>query len=150
MLTETFDIVEANLRDLGELRKLEKDCFEVDAWPLVDLIAVLSFPGIVRLKAVIDGKMAGIIAGDLRRSADTAWIVTLGVRPMYRRLGIARRLLRECEQRLPVQKYRLSVRRSNWPALALYESEGYQQVDVWHHYYIDDEDGLVLEKINTP
>ena len=147
-MTGNIEIFEANLKDLGEIRRFEKECFGVDAWPLVDLIAMLVFPGIVRLKAVADGLLVGVVAGDVRRSQNRAWIVTLGVRPEYRRKGIARMLLRECEKRLAASTIRLSVRRSNLAAISLYEKEGYRQVDVWEKYYVDREDALVLEKIN--
>jgi len=140
--------MKASLRDLGDLRRFEKECFGVDAWPLVDLLAMLLFPGIIRLKAVSNDCLAGVIAGDLRREQNLAWIVTLGVRPEFRRQGIARALLHACENGLPVKNIRLSVRRSNWPAIQLYENEGYRQVDVWKKYYVDGEDALVLEKIN--
>jgi ribosomal-protein-alanine N-acetyltransferase len=145
-LTSEFEIVEANLRDLGELRRLERECFELDAWPLIDLIAVLIFPGIVRLKAVVNGKMAGFVASDLRRGEDLAWIVTIGVLPAFRHRGIARGLMHACEARLTAQRIRLSVRRSNLPAIELYHNESYTQVDVWGNYYADGEDALILEK----
>jgi len=145
-LTNDFEIVEANLRDLGDLRRLERACFELDAWPLFDLIAVLSFPGIVRLKAVVHGKMAGFVASDLRRAQDLAWIVTIGVMPEFRRMGIARELMHACESRLHVKVIRLSVRRSNQAAIELYQAEGYTQVDIWGNYYVGGEDALILEK----
>ena len=145
-LTSEFDIVEANLRDLGELRKLERECFELDAWPLIDLVAVLTFPGIIRLKAVVDGKMVGFVASDLRRGQDLAWIVTIGVLPAFRRRGIARELMYACEARLTAKRIRLSVRRNNLPAIELYQTEGYAQVDIWGNYYADGEDALILEK----
>lgn len=146
-MPDEFEIVTPTLRDLGELRRFENACFGVDAWPLVDLIAMLTFPGIIRLKAVAGSKMAGVIASDLRRGQNLAWIITLGVLPEFRRQGLARMLLRACENRVSVQRIRLSVRRSNWPALSLYQEEGYRQVDTWEKYYVDGEDALVLEKI---
>jgi hypothetical protein len=39
-----MEIVKASLRDLNALRKLEQISFDKDAWPLFDLIAVLTFP----------------------------------------------------------------------------------------------------------
>ena len=90
--------------------------------------------------------MAGFVATDLRRGQDLAWIVTIGVMPEFRRKGIARELLHACEARLKVKAIRLSVRRSNQPAIELYQGEGYTQVDVWGNYYIGGEDALILEK----
>jgi len=68
------------------------------------------------------------------------------VLPSYRRLGIAAALLEQCERDLRLPSIRLSVRRSNEPALALYRKFGYQMVDVWRRYYHSGEDALVLEK----
>jgi ribosomal protein S18 acetylase RimI-like enzyme len=48
---------------------------------------------------------------------------------------------------LKVASMKLTVRMSNQAALALYEKEGYQTVDVWKGYYSDGEDGVVMEKI---
>lgn len=143
---QTFQLAQATWRDLNELRRLEAICFAQDAWPMIDLLAVLTWPKIVRLKAVVDGKMAGFIAGDPRGREGLGWIATLGVLPEYRRMGIAETLLTRCEEGLSLPRIRLSVRRSNAPALALYRKAGYTPVDVWRSYYAGGEDALVLEK----
>ncbi|MEA2008691.1 MAG: GNAT family N-acetyltransferase [Chloroflexota bacterium] len=140
------EIVPATWRDMPALQRLEKVCFTEDSWPIWDILGVLSFPGVVRLKAVVDGQLVGFIAGDERRSSHLAWIVTLGVLPPYRRQGIGRALLIECEAQVSIPAIRLSVRRSNEAALRLYKEFGYQQIDVWANYYVGKEDALVLEK----
>ncbi len=137
----------ANWRDLGGLRQLEKICFPVDAWPLLDLIGVLSLPNVVRLKAVISDQMIGFVAGE-KKSSDLGWIATIGVLPEYRRQGIAAALLTECETRLEVSRIRLNVRLGNTRAIQLYEGFGYQRVDIWPKYYQDGTDALVFEKLN--
>jgi ribosomal protein S18 acetylase RimI-like enzyme len=139
-------IVPAAWRDFKGLRQLEKECFPIDAWPLLDLISVLSFPNIIRLKAVINDQIVGFIAGDLRPSKDMAWIATIGVLPKYQRRGIASALLRACEQQLNVRRIRLSVRVKNSPAIRLYEGFGYTQVGRWIEYYQDGSDAIVFEK----
>jgi ribosomal-protein-alanine N-acetyltransferase len=141
-----FQIVHATWHDLNDLRKLEEICFADDSWPLFDLIGVLTLPNIVRLKAVVNGKMAGFVAGDPQSRENLGWISTLGVFPQYRRLGIAEALLTHCEEKLNFPRIRLSVRRSNEPALKLYRKASYQMVDVWRNYYHNGEDALVLEK----
>jgi ribosomal-protein-alanine N-acetyltransferase len=141
-----MDILPASLRDLGALRRIEQACFPKDAWPLLDLMAVLTFPEVVRLKAVQDGKMVGFIAGDPRRDEGMAWIATLGVLPEYRRQGIARLLLQECEKHLHSTRLRLCVRLENQAAIRLYEQEGYLTVGTWTKYYNDGGDALVMEK----
>jgi ribosomal protein S18 acetylase RimI-like enzyme len=144
-----MDILPANLRDLGALRHIEQACFPKDAWPLLDLMAVLTWSDVIRLKAVVDGRMVGFIAGDLRRSQGTAWIATLGVLPEYRRQGIARTLLRECERRLNSERLRLCVRLDNAGAIRLYEQEGYVRAGTWTKYYNDGGDALVMEKFQA-
>lgn len=141
-----FQVEHAGWQDLNDLRKLEDICFGEDSWPLWDLIAVLTLPKIIRLKAMVDGKMAGFIAGDPHTHEKVGWIATLGVLPQYRRLGIAAALLSACEQELNLPNLRLSVRRSNEPALGLYRKFGYEVIDVWRSYYHSGEDALVLEK----
>ena len=136
----------ATWRDLNSLRNLEKVCFPLDVWPLWDMVGVLTFPGVVRLKATRDGELAGFIAADIRRSENSAWISTLGVLPAFRRQGLATTLLRACEAQLQVPRIRLSVRASNLAALRLYSQFGYKQQGIWSEYYSDGEDAWVLEK----
>jgi ribosomal protein S18 acetylase RimI-like enzyme len=141
-----MEIIPATLRDLNALRRLEHICFEKDSWPLFDLIAVLSFPDVVRLKAVEDNKMVGFIAGDPRPSQGFSWIATIAVLPDYRRKGIGRALLNACEAQLRTPRLRLSVRATNQSAITLYEQEGYRTMDIWKAYYNDGENAIVMEK----
>ena len=144
--TMQYRIQTANWRDLGALRTLEQECFPIDAWPLFDLIGVLSFPSVVRLKAVLGDKLIGFIAGDRRSSQNLAWIATIGVRPAYQRQGIASALLLACETQLQVARVRLSVRVGNLPAINLYQGHGYRRVGYWPEYYQDKSDAIVFEK----
>jgi ribosomal-protein-alanine N-acetyltransferase len=132
----------ATWRDLNALRHLEKVCFPQDAWPLLDLISVLTLPNVVRLKATLDGKLVGIIVGDVRPAKKMAWIATIGVLPEYRGKGIGT----ACEERLKATLVRLNVRISNQAAIRLYKKYGYQRAGIWPSYYRDDEDALIMEK----
>jgi ribosomal-protein-alanine N-acetyltransferase len=141
-----YTITPANWRNLFALNTLEKLCFKEDAWPLIELMGVLTFPNVVRLQAIVADEMVGFIAGDPRKNEKTGWILMLGVHPQWRRKGIAKDLLTLCEQEMKMPRVKLTVRRSNEPALKLYENLGYQQVDIWSKYYRNSEDGLVFEK----
>jgi len=136
----------ASLRDLGALRHVEQICFPKDAWPLMDLIGVLTFPGVVRLKAVNGKQMVGFIAGDIRRLEGVAWIATVAVLPEFRSRGIGAALLQACEAQISVNRIRLCVRPSNDVAIRLYERFGYTKVGEWTRYYQDGESALVMEK----
>lgn len=144
---DSFAILSASLWDLGALYFLEHACFQQDAWPLPDLVAVLVVPGVIRLKAVHGRKMIGFVAADPHPAEGFAWIATLAVHPQFRRQGIGRRLLLACEARLNVARARLTVRQSNQTAIRLYESAGYRIVDSIPGYYRDGEAAWVMEKV---
>jgi ribosomal protein S18 acetylase RimI-like enzyme len=142
-----MEILPASIRDLGPLRHVEQACFPKDAWPLLDLLAVLTWPDIVRFKAVENEQMVGFIAGDPRPSDRLAWIATIGVLPEYQHRGIGRALLEACEKKLNQPRIRLCVRTSNEGAIEMYKRAGYLSIDTWREYYNDKENALVMEKI---
>jgi ribosomal protein S18 acetylase RimI-like enzyme len=141
-----MEIIKASILDLNALRKLEQGSFAKDAWPLFDLIAVLTFPDVIRLKAMEDGQMVGFVGGDPRPRDGWGWIATIAVDPRYRRRGIGSALLHACENKLGVPRSRLTVRISNQVAISMYQKEGYITTDIWKSYYSDGEDGMVMEK----
>ena len=141
-----MNILPASLLDFGTLQQIERACFDKDRWPLLDLMAVLTFPAVVRLKAIVDGRMVGFVAGDQRDSQGFSWIATIAVLPTYQRQGIGLVLLRACESKLTTPRVRLCVRTDNGGAIRMYEQEGYQRVDIWRGYYKDLADALVMEK----
>jgi ribosomal protein S18 acetylase RimI-like enzyme len=140
-------IESATWRDLKDLFQLEKVCFQLDAWPLLDILGVLTIPQVIRLKAVDQEILVGFIAVDLRRSQKTAWIATLAVLPAYRKSGIGSTMLQICEGEVNLPRIRLSVRQSNQPAIQLYQKHGYQQIEVWKKYYKGGDNALVFEKV---
>lgn len=79
---------------------------------------------------------------------DDLHILNLAVRPRARRRGLARRLLGivlDIGARRGVQTAWLEVRQSNWEALELYRSVGFETVSVRRDYYGSPrEDALVL------
>ncbi len=141
-----MEILPASLLDLGALNRLEHACFDKDAWSFLDLVAVLTFPDVIRLKAVEDSQMIGFVAGDPRPAEGFSWIATIGVLVEYRRRGIGRDLLRACEAQLKTPRIRLSVRQSNGGAIRLYQLEGYRHIDTWQAYYNDGEAAIIMEK----
>lgn len=137
----------ANVFDISTLNQLEKICFPQDAWPLIDLVSCLTFPGVLRFKAVEDGQMVGFVAADDREATHTAWIATLCVHPDHQRKGFAKMLLEQIENRVKSPYIRLCVRPNNTAAIKLYEDRGYVEIDTWKKYYNDGTDALVMEKL---
>lgn len=143
----TLPITPTSLGDLWRLRQLEKLTFSrEDAWPLVELLFVLVSPHIVRLKVDYDNQMIAFVAGDTRLNQGAGWIITLGVAPDWRLIGLGERLLAAAEQAMHMPALRLTVRASNQAAIALYQKAGYHQVGVSSRYYVGGEDGLIFEK----
>jgi ribosomal-protein-alanine N-acetyltransferase len=140
------EILLATWHDFNAVRRLEKVCFPMDAWPFWDIIGVLTLPDVLRMKAEIDGELVGFIAVDLRNRENLAWIAVVGVLPSYRRQGIAKALIKASETRLTVPYLRLSVRASNQAAQKLYEQLGYEAFDRWPRYYVGGEDAIVMQK----
>lgn len=137
----------ANLWDLNGVRQLEHLSFELDAWPLIEMIGVLSLPSIERWKAMDGDTLVGFVAADIRRREYLAWIATIAVHPGYRGRGIGGRLMEIAEERSGMPRMRLSVRASNRAAQKLYQTRGYTQYDVWPRYYAGGEDAIVMEKL---
>jgi [ribosomal protein S18]-alanine N-acetyltransferase len=142
-------IIPASLRDIRDVHALEKACFGPDAWGYFELFFTLITPWNANLKAVVDGKLAGLVVGEPRPTEGIGWIATIGVHPHFQRRGIGQALLAAAEAALPQNVIKLTVRRSNAGAIALYQKFGYQRVNVWQGYYAGGEDGLVMEKSKT-
>jgi len=141
-------LARAGLRDLAAVLEIERRCFAGDAWPLLDVIGVLAWPEVVRLKAVTQGRVVGFVAADPNHHGDAAMIATLAVLPEYRRQRIAWRLLEACEAMLKAGRICLTVRADNTSAQQLYEAFGYRITGSVARYYSDGAAGIAMEKAN--
>ncbi len=152
VFAEDCAITRASLMDLAGIWRLERACFNRDAYDLVTLLTMTLTPRLANLKVVADGRLIGYSASDLRSREGTGWIVTIGVHPAHQGRGIGARLLASSEDamRPTMRCARLTVRRSNARAIHLYERGGYKWITTYTRYYADGEDGLVMEKILTP
>jgi ribosomal protein S18 acetylase RimI-like enzyme len=137
----------ATWRDFRSIYALEKICFHRDAWPWIDVLAALTFPETVRMKAVIGEEVVGFVFGDRRRRQKVGWIASIGVHPDMRRKGIGYLLLEACEKEVETPRIRLALRPSNLGAKQLYLKAGYVEVDHWDRYYANGEDAIIMEKI---
>ena len=66
---------------------------------------------------------------------DEAEVIDIRVADTHRRQGLGERLLRESLAALSVRSVFLDVRRTNSPAVTMYEKMGFLQVGVRHNYY---------------
>ena len=145
------EIVRATWRDAWTLSQLDRAWFPpADAFGWLNYLSLLIWPGVAALKAVAGERIVGFVAGDPRRRQGFAIIVTLGVDPAWRRRGTGERLMRECEARFDLLRFRLQVRKSNAAAIRLYRRLGYTILGDLPHYYGDGEDGYLMEKAKPP
>jgi ribosomal-protein-alanine N-acetyltransferase len=148
--SQSFAVTRSGLFDVLAVWRLNRACFPKDAYDLITLFNMALMPRLVRLKAVVDGQIAGYVAGEINQREGCGWIITIGVHPDYTSRGIGAALLSEAERALGSARVRLTVRRSNDRAISLYKRCGYAWVSTYMRYYHDGEDGLVMEKAITP
>jgi ribosomal-protein-alanine N-acetyltransferase len=141
------EIRPAGWRDWPGVFALERACFGPDAWGPIEIFFALAGRA-VRFKAVSGERLVGFVMGDPQPSQGFSWIATIGVHPEFQRRGIAARLLAAAEAALTTPRIRLTVRRSNVGAIALYQKSGYRSTEVLDHYYAGGEAGMVMEKQN--
>ena len=96
--------------------------------------------------AELDGQVVGMIVVWL--IGDEAHVANLATHPVFRRRGIAKRLLSHALQQLVQEGARssfLEVRESNLAAQAMYRKFGYMETGRRRRYYRDnDEDALLM------
>ena len=93
-------------------------------------------PTVRGLRAAQGGEPAGLVL--LQQAADEAEILTIAVRPGFRRLGIARGLLADAIRAVATSgaaRLLLEVASDNAPALALYAGAGFETVGCRTRYY---------------
>lgn len=144
--SRAYTIARASLWDVLAIQRLEKAAFPRDAYDLVALFDVLITSRHYSLKAIMGERTVGFVAGELERREQVGWIVTLVVHPDVQGQGIGGKLLTSAEEILAQPMMKLTVRRSNTRAIALYERMGYHFRNAIYHYYNDGEDGLLMEK----
>ncbi|MBS7252312.1 MAG: GNAT family N-acetyltransferase [Candidatus Freyarchaeota archaeon] len=139
----------AEAKDIEVLNEIEKECFAEQAFPKRFLKYLILYPNSIFLKARIDGKIVGFIAGVLQSPQRVGRIYTLDVKPEFRRRGIASKLLQTLEVEFKNRGIAFSileVEATNTAALVLYQKFGYRPVRVLKNYYGKNRHGLQMVK----
>jgi ribosomal protein S18 acetylase RimI-like enzyme len=122
-------------------------CF-IDPWPGQFFISELFAPGRFH-RVMVDP------AGELVAYLFAAWqyldlhVLKVATLPQHRREGLARSLMEMAENHVLENggdTITLEVRSSNAVAIAMYEALGYSLAGRRTHYYVDDEDALIMTK----
>ncbi len=126
---------------LNDLENLHKLCFPNKPWSATD------FADLKKSGCDIIASQNGFIVW--RVVADEAEIITVGVHPNARRIGIASAMLVLAEndaKKRGAKKIFLEVAENNTPARVMYKNNGYTQIGVRPKYY-DGIDAILMEKI---
>ncbi|HKY93770.1 MAG TPA: GNAT family N-acetyltransferase [Kiloniellales bacterium] len=132
--------------DLEALACLHAECFPEAPWSRGELALLLAQPETAAFLAEGEGGLQGFIL--LRRAAEEAEVLSLGVAHRARRRGLASRLLAAGRAWLGsgTERLFLEVAAGNAAALALYRSLGFRAVGRRDKYYADGSDALVLRR----
>ena len=129
------------------IAELEKVCFN-DPWSVNSIVSELNNQLSLWLVAVEDGTVAGYVGS--QSVLGWADMMNIAVAPDFRRRGIGERLILELIERLKANDVvclTLEVRKSNEPAIALYQKLGFAEVGCRPNYYRNPkEDALILRK----
>lgn len=143
-------IEDASLKYLDKMVEIEKQCFTSEAFSRQQISYLLTDYNTISLVAKSNNEIAGFIILQLEEQSDTDFghIITLNVSSDFRRMGVAQKMLRECEVLLRsrgISECRLEVRQDNHAAIKLYKQLGYLEVGVLERYY-GKKHGLYLKK----
>lgn len=141
----------ATPRILDIFFKIERQCFNEEAFTRQQIAYLLVDYNTVALTAKIAGEVAGFVIAQIDTDSCTEFghIVTLNVAPSFRRRGVATRLLCEMENLLRgrgISECRLEVREDNHSAIKLYYKLGYGAIGKLERYY-GRKHGLYLKKV---
>lgn len=138
--------------DLAPIVALERACF-THPWAVHQLreaVAAESSGGVLTLQAPTAGGQEVVAYCVVQLVADELSIHTLAVAPAWRRRGLGRWLLERALHagaRLGAATAFLEVRQSNWGALGLYRSLGFEVISSRKGYYEGPrEDAFVLRR----
>lgn len=144
-------IESATIRLLNKLFEIEQECFDQEAFTKQQISYLLTDYNTIALVAKINNDIAGFIIAQVEVEENTEFghIITINITPNFRRKGIAKKLLRETENRLRqkgINECRLEVREDNNAAIKLYQTSSYQTIGKIEKYY-NKKHGLYLKKI---
>ncbi len=141
-----FTLKIMNAEHISQIAQLEKECFS-EPWSENALSEELANENSHFLVAV-SGGVAGYIG--VQEICGEAYITNVAVFGKCRKLGIGRALLRAaCDgaKSRNCEFITLEVRESNFPAIKLYESEGFEKAGIRKNFYsAPTENGIIYTK----
>ncbi len=142
--TAAIEVRRLTYADLPQVVAIERRAFTTP-WSLAMFVLELSKPSGICLAARRERRLVGYLVCSRYESV---WhIMNVAVDPEDRRAGVATALLGELLDRVDdaAARFTLEVRRSNAPAIELYERFGFRSAGTRRRYYQDNgEDALIV------
>ena len=129
--------------DLPSVLAIERRAFQTP-WSLAMFVLELSKPSGICLAVTTERGLVGYLV--CSRYADVWHLMNVAVAPEHRRRGIATELMEHLfAEAGPGARFTLEVRKSNRPAIAMYERFGFRPAGHRRRYYHDNgEDALIM------
>lgn len=145
----------ADVHNLGELLRIERECFTSGAYTKEQITSLLRNPNAIGFITRANSEAMGFIIGTIEKfgSIKIGHVYTLDVAVKHRRKGIGLRLLAELESaflKRSVKTSYLEVRVDNEAARKLYKQHGYVEIESLEDYYSTGVHGLRLKKQLKP
>lgn len=141
-----FKIVPMLEEHVGGIKKIDDLCFE-SPWSLKSFESELTNPLAVYFVALCDEEVVGYCG--YWWVFDEGQITNIAVHPDFRRNKIASALIEKMVEKCSktdVYSLTLEVRKSNAPAISLYEKYGFKRVGLRPKYYDNKEDAVLMTK----
>lgn len=153
---KVYKLREFRVEDLDKVVAINREVLPENYPPFFFLEHHLNFP-----KAFIVAEVEGEVVGYVMSRVEFGWsfmeigrpvrkghIISIGVLPKFRRIGIGYNLmvraLRALKRFYKASEVYLEVRVSNVPAINLYNKLGFKIVRVYPRYYHDGEDAHIM------
>lgn len=137
-----LEIRNAKAGDIPRILEIERECFDSDAWSEDAFCYRLAEDGFVTLVAVENSRVAGYCALSCFYDIN---IDSIAVAADFRRRGVAGELLERAFEGMEGEAF-LEVRRSNAPAIALYEKLGFKKISERKNYYDEPPEDAIIMK----
>lgn len=144
---EEYIIVNGSEKHIEALELLEKQCFSMP-WTREQLITQLPDERHIFLVTEYGGNAVAYVG--MMYVLDEGYISNVAVSPQHRKKGLAGALIKrivEISHEKELAFITLEVRRSNIPAISLYEKHGFVKVGIRKNYYdLPKEDAILMTK----
>lgn len=150
MVVPSFSSIEP--QDLDEIYAIEIECFGNESFSLLEYRRLLSNHNSIPIKAIVKESIIGFVIGVYQMSIRSCTVVTINVKPRFRKKGVGFELMKSLEkglERLKCGEVILQTRVNNTAALNLFDKLGFSKTSRLLNYYPNGTDGFEMKKITA-